>query len=311
MALKDDNLGLGAKRGSGQAETQCTGLDAFQGLLGRLNGKTDGELQKEQESRDALKRAIYMEGHWDSVRFVSGGFLVGANLQIAEDSEAANLRVVSKLGGPQQPTALLPSQIQPEAHEQDATRHGGAESAPLAAGETVSRKKKSKPSRSHGRMNNVNSMEAEVAQGKTQLGNSVCNLSDSTAALSSSTLENGPTSGEHNNQKKEAKAEPSRAKSERRAIRDAKRKRKVGQEESLTTITCTDSSKPRVLVEDVAKASNIADHSQFDSSNMVSTTSSATMFAGGRHAVRRRYIQQKKLAVVNVQALNEVSARMN
>lgn len=310
MALKDDNLGLGAKRGSGHAETQCTGLDAFQGLLGRLNGKTDGELQKEQDSRDALKRAIYMEGRWGSVRFVSGGFLVGANLQIAEDSEAANLRVVSRLGGPQQPAALLPSQIHPKAQEQDATRHGGAESAPLAAGETVSRKKKSKRSRSHGRMNNVNSMEA-VAQGKPQLGNSVCNLSDSTAALSSSTFDNGPTSGEHNDHKKEAKAEQSRAKSERRAIRHAKRKRKVAQEESLTTITCTDSSKPSVLVEDVAKASNIADHSQFDSSNMVTTTSSATMFAGGRHAVRRRYIQQKRLAVVNVQALNEVCARMN
>lgn len=300
MALKDDNLGLGAKRGSGQAEAQCTGLDAFQGLLGRLNGKTDVELQKEQESRDALKRAIYTEGRWGSVRFVSGGFLVGAKIQIAQDSEGP------KLGGPQQPPARLPSQVSQDAQEQDATRHVDAEPEPLATGGTMSRKKKGKRSRSHQRMDNVVSVVAQVAQRKTQLGSPICDLSNSTTAVSSSTLEDGPTSGENGAQKKDAKAERKSLKAERRAIRDVKRKRKVGQETSLTTITCTDPSELSALVDDDAKAPNITDHSQSDSSNMVSTPSSAAMYSGGRHAVRRRYIQQKKLAVIDVKALNEV-----
>ena len=79
--VKDDNLGLGAKKGSGLAQGECTGLDAFQALLGRLNGKDEDELVKEQKSREALKRAIYSEHKWGSVRFVKGGFLIGDKIQ--------------------------------------------------------------------------------------------------------------------------------------------------------------------------------------------------------------------------------------
>jgi len=306
VALKDDNLGLGAKRGSGQIEGQCTGLDAFQGLLGRLNGKTDGQLQKEQESRMALKRAMYTEGRRGSVRFVSAGFLVGAKIEVLENSEPANHRVVPKLGRPQQPTARLSSPSTQEAQEHDATRPFSAEPEPLAPGETMSRKKESKRSRSHRGVNDVASVEAAVVQRKTQLGGPTRSLSSSTAALSSSVLEDGPTSSENGAQEKEAKAERKRLKPERRALRAAKRKRKVGREISSTTMACTDPSEPSTLVEDNAKAPNIADHRQSDSSNTVPTPSSAAMFSGGRHAVRRRYIQQKKLAVIDGKALNEV-----
>jgi Pin2-interacting protein X1 len=68
VIVKDNNLGLGAKRGSGLAEGEYTGLDVFQSLLGRLNGKDEDELSKEQKSREDLKRAIYTERRWGSVR---------------------------------------------------------------------------------------------------------------------------------------------------------------------------------------------------------------------------------------------------
>ncbi|KAA8576218.1 hypothetical protein EYC84_006370 [Monilinia fructicola] len=64
VVVKDNNLGLGAKVGSGVGHGECTGLDVFQNLLGRLNGKEEAEIEKEQKSRDDLKRAIYAERKW-------------------------------------------------------------------------------------------------------------------------------------------------------------------------------------------------------------------------------------------------------
>ncbi|KAL1962288.1 hypothetical protein VTN77DRAFT_9831 [Rasamsonia byssochlamydoides] len=75
VTLKDDTLGLGA-RPRGIADLEPTGLDAFQGLLGRLNGKSDEQLEKEQRQRDDARLALYAQKKWQAVRFISGGFLV-------------------------------------------------------------------------------------------------------------------------------------------------------------------------------------------------------------------------------------------
>ncbi|OJD09637.1 hypothetical protein ACJ73_10173 [Blastomyces percursus] len=76
--IKDDNLGLGAKL---RAEDEPTGLDAFQGLLGRLNGKSDAELENEQKRRDDRRLANFIQQRWTTMRFVSGGLLVHEKIQ--------------------------------------------------------------------------------------------------------------------------------------------------------------------------------------------------------------------------------------
>jgi Pin2-interacting protein X1 len=78
VTLKDDNLGLGARVGR---EGQPTGLDAFKGLLGRLNGKSDVELQVEQRKRDDVQLARYVALKFQEVRFVRGGLLTQEKLQ--------------------------------------------------------------------------------------------------------------------------------------------------------------------------------------------------------------------------------------
>ncbi|KIW94623.1 uncharacterized protein Z519_04599 [Cladophialophora bantiana CBS 173.52] len=79
VIFKDDNLGLGAKRKSGReaVEEQRTGLDAFQGLLGRLNGKSDEVLKQEEKKVEDRKLAMYAHGRWGGMIFVKGGVLVG------------------------------------------------------------------------------------------------------------------------------------------------------------------------------------------------------------------------------------------
>lgn len=77
ITYKDDNLGLGAQSAGKQAaENSRTGLDAFQGLLGRLNGKSEGDIEKEQRKGDDLRLALYAKGRWGGMEFVRGGLLV-------------------------------------------------------------------------------------------------------------------------------------------------------------------------------------------------------------------------------------------
>lgn len=74
VVVKDDTLGLGA-RSKRDSLDEPTGLDAFKGLLGRLNGKSDDQLQADQKKRDDVKLARYAANKWQTVRFISGGLL--------------------------------------------------------------------------------------------------------------------------------------------------------------------------------------------------------------------------------------------
>ncbi|KAE8394772.1 hypothetical protein BDV23DRAFT_146309 [Aspergillus alliaceus] len=74
VVVKDDTLGLGA-RSKRDPLDEPTGLDAFKGLLGRLNGKSDADLAAEQKQREDAKLARYTATKWHTVRFISGGLL--------------------------------------------------------------------------------------------------------------------------------------------------------------------------------------------------------------------------------------------
>lgn len=76
--IKDDNLGLGAKLGAARNSSKTTGLDVFQDLLGRLNGRSATNLEKDRLRRSNLRSSAYIDQRWGHLRFVSGGFLVGA-----------------------------------------------------------------------------------------------------------------------------------------------------------------------------------------------------------------------------------------
>ena len=72
---KDDNLGLGAQS-AGKLAEQSRHTDAFQGLLGRLNGRSEAEIQKEQRKGEDMRLALYAKGKWGGMEFVRGGILV-------------------------------------------------------------------------------------------------------------------------------------------------------------------------------------------------------------------------------------------
>ena len=76
ISVKDDTLGLGATLNSQDPMQARTGLDAFQGLLGRLNGKSEVQIKKEVQKTEDRKLAMWAQGRWGGVMFVPGGTLV-------------------------------------------------------------------------------------------------------------------------------------------------------------------------------------------------------------------------------------------
>lgn len=83
MLLKDDNLGLGAKRG-GKEREETFGLGQLADIYGRLNGKSDGALEKEQRARADLGAKLYVQQRFGALPFVRGGFLVGDRIEEKE-----------------------------------------------------------------------------------------------------------------------------------------------------------------------------------------------------------------------------------
>lgn len=91
VTIKDDNLGLGARAGRDPLG-EPTGLDAFKGLLGRLNGKSDVELKEDQRKRDDVKLARYAAMKFPEVRFVHGGLLTQEKLDVLPESTPLNVQ---------------------------------------------------------------------------------------------------------------------------------------------------------------------------------------------------------------------------
>lgn len=89
VLFKDDTLGLGASLKSKDPNAK-TGLDAFQGLLGRLNAKDKAE--EEAVERKLAERRLegYARGKW-GMTFVPGGVLV-------QGDEFKNKREAAKAG---------------------------------------------------------------------------------------------------------------------------------------------------------------------------------------------------------------------
>lgn len=78
-------MGVGAVRGKTDAET--FGLDLLSGLLGRLNGKTDQQLDKEEAARRDVRLQRYQSDKFGMVGFVFGGYLIGDDIKKTVDTD--------------------------------------------------------------------------------------------------------------------------------------------------------------------------------------------------------------------------------
>lgn len=295
VAIKDDNLGLGAKIGTGVGHGECTGLDAFKNLLGRLNGKEEEEIAKEQKSRDDLRRAIYSERKWGAQRFVSGGFLIGDKIQVLIDAEAERIR------------KLALGESDASASDSDASSEE-EEVAPMAK---TNKSKKRK-------------VEALDEAGPETVAVSVKKSKKKHRAEEATTEELTPLDEEKASRKpkkskKERKTKPeSEETDEEPALKkrkEEKKERRRKEKESPDDVEVEETEKEKRKREKKEKKekkkaaeadSTGASLPTTEASTVVAAPSRVTTMMHGRHAVRSRYIAQKKLASMDAASLAQV-----
>ncbi|TVY87056.1 Protein pxr1 [Lachnellula willkommii] len=316
VMLKDDNLGLGAKIGSGVGHGECTGLDMFKNILGRLNGKEEDEIVKEQKSRDDLRRAVYTERKWGSQRFVSGGFLVGDKIQDLIDGEAERLR---KLGGESSDSNDTSSESESEeeapapVEKAKKCKKRKAEAIEeLSEVVAVKVKKSKKKPKLEASSEDVEEVVAKKSK-KSKKDRKSKEETDGTSAEAKSKIrkqdrkskeETDDTSDEARIQRREEKKE---RRKEKESKKNRKEKDKSGSEE--TTKASKKKSKRDKSVLDSSESSRVTTK---ESTPMIPTpapsSGRSTPMMQGRHAVRSRNIAQKRLAHMDIASLNQVSS---
>jgi Pin2-interacting protein X1 len=304
VAIKDDNLGLGAKVGSGVGHGECTGLDVFKNILGRLNGKDEIEIQKEQQSREDLKRAIYTERKWGSIRFVQGGFLIGDKIQHLIDGEAER---VKKLAEGQENGSSSSSSSSESESEKDA--------------ESVKEVKKSKKRKAEVLAEPVAKVVA-VKVKKSKKSKKVDPTAEEEVVAILSDVKLSKKSKKDRKRLEEAELEETTEDSAAAQHKQEKRKRKREKEErkneKAAKLEVEDGSKSskkskrekKKAEKDDGQSSEPSQPTTKESTPSVPLTAPSsgrsTPLMQGRHAVRSRNIAQKRLAAMDATALNQV-----
>lgn len=271
--LKDDSLGLGAKRNQGD---ECTGLDALQDLLSRLNGKSDEALGEEQKKREDLKINKYLHRKLGTVNFVYGGLLVGDKVQELADSMKDKQQGAAQVpGGSSEETSGESSEADKKKEKKSKKRK--AEEAEGVQSESK-KEKKSKKSKSDDADEDSKSKRKEKKDKKRRKEKDASDKD-----------EDSSPDDEDASDRKKAKKEK----------KEKRRKAKLENEEDTAEASDSKSKK--------SKKKRKADKEE-------PTTGSSTPVASGtstpsvpmRHLARSRFIAQKRAAVMDQAALNQI-----
>ena len=270
VAMKDDNLGLGARRGQNPGE--CTGLDAFQGLLGRLNGKSDAALEKEQRSRDSLKRALYIEGRWGTLGFVSGGLLVGSEIQKLPENGCLDISPEVQSGKTSPGKKDQGKSINFKASAEEFVEQSEPARIKLLHAEAYALEEDNVA------ITDVRETASEYGEKKIDQDVKICEKA----------------------QRKAERIQRQLDKMERKETRKIKKLEKENRSIPLPSTTLP------MPIPQGTPTINLRTRTS-DSLPFQPIESTVTASITGRHAIRQRYIRQKKMALMDPKALNEVS----
>jgi len=275
IALKDDNLGLGAKHGARQEEGRATGMDTFQDILGRLNGKSTTELEKTQKLRSDARHSAFVDQRWGRLRFVSGGLLVGDEIRKLSRKENPFDRFQETRLDIMEIVALSDSRKAP--------------SAPLKQ-KKHKKMKSSKAPEASDRTSSDKSSDSTAVKDKR---GALANQCESAQAIDLDPQKSGEA---------QRRAEKAERKLKRKLKRDAKQAmRDVDLKHPATLQTSNPiESQPANEEEEFVPVEAIS---------IQASKNAPQSLGGGRNAVRSRYIQHKKMAIMDSKALNEVSVR--
>ena len=289
IGLKDDNLGLGANHGTNSGDGQCTGLDIFQDVLERLNGKDQTQLEAEQKSRADLRETIHAERRWGTLRFVSGGLLVGDRIRnLVDDTSQRSPAPENVLLHP----LRIPAALEPKDEVAKPKNRGPAVKSPHL--QHTHKPKKAKMSK------RLRSSDASVDSDfeKNLVEGEASGTTLTTKLERNTTLEYGSSQPSARTQQRAEKAERKLQRKLKRESKKAARTEQDGEPSGAPIRPSLRQNLPPSEAEHVARET-----AEIANNRSVSSRDGAF---GGIHVVRQRYIRHKKMAMMDAKALHEV-----
>ncbi|KAF2658309.1 hypothetical protein K491DRAFT_690262 [Lophiostoma macrostomum CBS 122681] len=286
VLLKEDNLGLGAKRGSERAENfGLAGLDA---VLGRLNGREE-DVKREEERRFEVERRGNLARKLGFMNFVSGGFLVGDKIE-----KRVKVKKEVKIEVKEEDVKIKIEEVEEGVMERKKDKKRKRDRSEDDANEEVAddqpklkRKKKSMNLRDEAK-----AQDSETSKtSKAKKDKKKKSKSSDSSSLPTSIPENPAATSEPLSDKAKRKAEKRHKKDDKKLKKALKKAAKEAARSNTTNDAASDSSD---------------EDTQVPTSSSVPTTGTSTPILRGHHAVRQRYIMQKKRASMDPQALKEI-----
>ncbi|KAK4044458.1 protein PXR1 [Parachaetomium inaequale] len=293
VVLKDDTLGLGAKRNNGD---ECTGLDAFQHLLGRLNGKSDETLEAEQKVREDVKLSLYMERKFGTIRFVKGGWLVGDQVKETPDDE------IEKAQNGSASEAQMSSADVSEDSEPAAVKSKKRKADQDTDREDDKARKKEKKSK---KRKTDAETDVDIEGGKKKKDKkSKRRRTESEEGDEKST--ESPDEVDGCFEAKRAKKEKKKDKKDKKEKKEKRRKDKEASESGVETGDSISKEKKRRKKDATAETSPAPTPAESSMPTPSGSGYSTPVPTSSRYLARSRFIAQKKLAFADSAALNQI-----
>lgn len=286
--LKDDNLGLGAKRGSERAEN--FGLAGLESILGRLNGN-EAEVKKEEERREEIEKRAFVYRKYGMMNFVSGGYLVGDKITKKGDIQL-------------EPEVDVKIKAEPESDDSGVDRKNKKrkrlelEAVEVRTEEEpkLKRKKKSMDLREEARK------EVERESRKAKKEKKDKSKKSRKASSSDPEASDVPTPASD----PEARTDKAKRKAEKKARKEEKKLKKALKKAAKAAAKVNNSDADSSSESD-EESSAPSSAPATGASTPALSTAGLTFAPRGMHAVRQRWIRQKKAATMDAQAMKEVS----
>ncbi|KAI1082950.1 hypothetical protein F5B20DRAFT_530939 [Whalleya microplaca] len=308
VTLKDDTLGLGAKPRQKQ-NAECTGLDGFKDLLGRLNGKSEEAIEKERKVRLEVKTSLYVERRFGPMRFVSGGLLVGDQMQEPNSENTATSTAAVKEEESESKSEDVDHIPAKRQKKEKKSKKRNAEDTPTTDGsDIVPETKRKKRSKDDSKDDSTVDLEAKESSKKKK---------KSKKSKREDAEEGEPTETKKKSKKSKDKSKKDvefTANSDKTPVsledtksEKSKRKREKKEKKEKKRKQWDASELPAEKIIPIATSIPALDATPQESGSSTPVgTGTSTPQALTRHYVRSRNIASKRMAMADIQALNQI-----
>ncbi|KAK3181317.1 telomerase inhibitor [Lecanicillium sp. MT-2017a] len=284
VVLKDDMKGLGFNKAK---EDEVTGLDVFSDLLSRLNGRSEESIESDKAAKLAVKTNFYVEQKYGAMRFVSGGLLVGDKLvdstitEEDEEEKEADSEGDAKMED-------VPAMAETKKSKKDKKRKASEDEDDEDDSSSKKRRRKDEDkSKKEKKKSKKDKSRSEPASEDEDAA-----TADKKKRKSKNSRDNSEDDDDTKDSKKKSKKEKKEKKERKKEKKEKKKRRKAAGSSDDDSSDSSSSDK------------NTGTSTPVTSGSGAGTGTSTPL--GNRNFVRSRFIAQKKQAVLDAKALNQI-----